>query len=470
MNMISEKTKILIAGNTLEIVNEILSKIDKAKKYDSKQFVFSDNQINVDECGFDDVYDCIVLSIIGSTTRMNDIINKVKNILPTAEIILVSLTPSYKVTVEAFRSGVRDFLEYPLNKVDLNISIGRALAYKSFYHNEDYSKDILNVLNLFGDSRRFISEIDLYEKVNDFVKNKFDTNPFMVLKFKKNKLKNGLKNIEYDIFWSEEKNRLGCSKSDLEEVFAKVKMKDLFKNEKGVVSYKGTNNSFYIFYLKDDADYIFYGILKNSSAVASDKFDNVAPSFVKLVKNSTQNIIQFKARAELEYLAHKDDVTDLFNQRRLLHDVDLFIRKYQISKSPFSIIFMDIDHFKNVNDGHGHLIGSMLLVEIGKVLKKVLRDNDHIYRYGGDEFVILVPNADIKIVKNVANRVLKSIKKKIFNIDNNKEFKLSVSLGVATYPEDAKTKEEILDIADRMMYKAKNAGRGRVCLANEFFE
>ncbi len=125
-------------------------------------------------------------------------------------------------------------------------------------------------------------------------------------------------------------------------------------------------------------------------------------------------------------------------------------------------MFIDVDHFKSVNDNYGHVVGSKLLQDIGEVLSLILRASDHIYRYGGDEFVVIMPTVDIKTVHDIASRVLAKIKHKSFQIDNGETYKLSVSIGIAEYPTDAKSAIEIIRFADEMMYMSKRSGRGKV--------
>lgn len=173
--------------------------------------------------------------------------------------------------------------------------------------------------------------------------------------------------------------------------------------------------------------------------------------------------------SKLSTLIYIDDVTGLFNQRKLMMDLDESIRKYQVYKESFSVLFLDLDHFKSVNDGHGHMVGTRILLNIAELLKEVVRDSDLLYRYGGDEFVIILHNADVNIAKVVGQRILDAFKRRKFDLDENNKKILSSSIGVATYPDHANSREDILKIADKMMYEAKNHGRGQVRLAKDFF-
>jgi diguanylate cyclase (GGDEF)-like protein len=118
-------------------------------------------------------------------------------------------------------------------------------------------------------------------------------------------------------------------------------------------------------------------------------------------------------------------------------------------------------------------VGTQLLNALGNLLKTTLRESDLIYRYGGDEFVMLIPDVQGETGKAIGERVLNAVNKEKFKIgvpsldQSTTEFSLTVSIGVATFPQDAKNKEEILSIADKMMYEAKQTGRGRVCYTKE---
>jgi|GEM_PF-545089 len=166
-------------------------------------------------------------------------------------------------------------------------------------------------------------------------------------------------------------------------------------------------------------------------------------------------------------LANIDDVTGLFNQRKLALDLKRAMANHKKMKAEFSVLFIDIDHFKTVNDKHGHVIGTKILSEMARKMKKRLRQNDLVYRYGGDEFVMLLPNVGAVQSKKIAVRLLHAVADEPIIFDKKLKFFLSVSIGIALFPKDATSPEEILSMADRMMYEAKRGGRGRVCYAGE---
>src|SRR6266850_3648912 len=165
-------------------------------------------------------------------------------------------------------------------------------------------------------------------------------------------------------------------------------------------------------------------------------------------------------------LTIKDDCTSLYNARHMGFILETEIYRSQRYDYEFSIVFIDLDHFKQVNDTHGHLVGSRLLAEIGNALKQHCRLIDFAFRYGGDEFVILLPQTSKENALNVARRLHKLIRENTWLVPEGLNIKLTPSVGVASYPVDSRTKEGLLHLADEAMYLAKNTSRDSVAVAN----
>ncbi len=181
--------------------------------------------------------------------------------------------------------------------------------------------------------------------------------------------------------------------------------------------------------------------------------------FADLAAHAVDNI---GLQQRLEELVVTDDLTQLFNTRYLNRSLESEIHRSKRYSTSVSLIFMDLDHFKDVNDVHGHLIGSKLLAEIGQLLMKQLRSLDVVARYGGDEFVMLLPQTELKGAIVIAERIRVRIEKTLFLKKEGLNFRITSSFGVASYPETAKSKEELIKIADDSMYNVKKNTRNGV--------
>ena len=168
---------------------------------------------------------------------------------------------------------------------------------------------------------------------------------------------------------------------------------------------------------------------------------------------------------EARSLSYIDEVTGLYNQRYLPMVLEHEIIRAKRDKSAFSLLFLDIDYFKMVNDGRGHLVGSRLLLELGKILKSQVRACDYAFRYGGDEFIVMLGNSNAEQSKKVAERIRKAVEGHTFSVEGH-NLNLTVSIGLAAYPEHAQSASGLIQIADQAMYYGKRKSRNIVFVAS----
>ncbi len=171
--------------------------------------------------------------------------------------------------------------------------------------------------------------------------------------------------------------------------------------------------------------------------------------------------------ARIQQLTITDDATHLYNVRHLYDVLGRELERCGQLQLPVSLAFLDLDHFKLVNDVHGHLVGSELLARVGQRLQEFSRKQDWCFRYGGDEFVLLMPETDGKDAMTQAEALLRALMETPFRMKNGLELSVSASVGLATAPEDALTVHTLIGAADTRMYIVKCNGRGKVCGAQE---
>jgi len=164
-----------------------------------------------------------------------------------------------------------------------------------------------------------------------------------------------------------------------------------------------------------------------------------------------------KAEERLVYLAEHDGLTEIYNRRMLFKHLNNHIDNKIKNNTPFSLVMLDIDLFKNVNDTHGHLVGDDTLIRLVKMIMADKRFKDELYRYGGEEFFLLLPDTNLQGAVELATRLHQTIGNEKFPVIK----KLTVSMGVVEY-QNKETIDEVIKRVDDLLYKAKRAGRNTI--------
>ena len=200
----------------------------------------------------------------------------------------------------------------------------------------------------------------------------------------------------------------------------------------------------------------------------------IAPAYIKII-NYTNIVIAFAAigiisfyfrlasltlERELEQLAHTDSLTGLYNRRRMQELLEQQTAMFTRNRSVFTLIFVDIDHFKKFNDTYGHFCGDYVLSEAASFMKKNLRMGDVIARWGGEEFLIMLPDTDINGARIMAEKIRKAIASEHFHLAG-KNFSVTMTFGLAQHEINSSI-EDSLKQADNALYEDKKTGRNRV--------
>lgn len=171
-----------------------------------------------------------------------------------------------------------------------------------------------------------------------------------------------------------------------------------------------------------------------------------------------------RAVQRIQELSITDDCTGLYNARHLFTVLSEEVHRSERFGYELALLFLDLDHFKRVNDEHGHILGSTLLAHIGQFLRENLRLIDAAFRYGGDEFAILLPQTSATGALLVARRLMEAFHSKQWTLGENVTLRLTASVGIAVYPADATTPKDIVQCGDEMMYLVKQSGRDNIAI------
>lgn len=378
------------------------------------------------------------------------ILELAKQISPSTDVIMVTGYATMDTAIRALKMGASDYISKPVNIEELKITIQKYID-KKHVLNENIK--LLNRFKLIEE----LKNLSIYNNIESFL-----TCLIKIinehLQLKKSFSYVTVQNKPHIITTS------GISKEralDFYLKYAKRSVKNinpgksvilkLNKHYSAVISLGGKNKKGFLVLLKD----------KNQIGRNEEEILNVIAGYASVYFRSIVDI------DEAKYLSYIDDLTELYNPRYLKIVVNKEIKKASANKTHFSILFLDLDHFKEVNDTYGHLIGGEILCEVAKVLKNSVRNADIVVRYGGDEYVIVLFNADKNKAKIIAERVRKNIDNHVFLGREGYRIRLTACIGIASFPQDAKTYKKLIDYSDKAMYIGKEKTRNAIHSADE---
>ena len=202
----------------------------------------------------------------------------------------------------------------------------------------------------------------------------------------------------------------------------------------------------------------------NRWTITDEWIDQVLP----LTHQASIALYQSKLYNRIEELAQKDGLTGLFNQRIFQQDIERFLAGKK--QAPVSLVLMDIDHFKVYNDTNGHLLGNEVLTQLADILEASVKSLGHAYRFGGEEFVLLLPDTSLVDAKEIAETIRDLIETTEFPSESSQPGStLTVSVGVSSTELDRLMRaEELIELTDEALYEAKSSGKNKVVTTEEY--
>jgi diguanylate cyclase (GGDEF)-like protein len=178
-----------------------------------------------------------------------------------------------------------------------------------------------------------------------------------------------------------------------------------------------------------------------------------------LIAVAIENLRNYKAQEELSI---KDELTGTYNRRHFQNIILEELTRSRRYHIPLSLCMLDIDYFKNFNDDFGHLVGDQILRQTTALINKSLRISDKLFRYGGEEFAILLVSTNLDKACSVADRLIKAIRKgNVYQVSQEMTVPITVSIGLASFPTDAVDVSGLIEAADKALYVAKDSGKNR---------
>lgn len=386
----------------------------------------------------------IILDLDATNQSIESLIQQIRSTFGQTAIIALSTNDTAHLALQCIRSGCADFLVKPTSPEELAWSVRKIAQSHAFLDRiTTVDGESIRAVNLIS-SANTASLVQLYS--TEYLKKVFHGHAAA-----------WVENI------SDEPAKLTTACSVPREANA---ADILFE----FPSTKGTRSGFLLRAKRSGARKIFVATASHGGVFVTGvtrRPTRKAIETAKLVIEHSEVCLANLQKVEaIKQQTFVDDLTELYNSRYLKFSLTNAIARCKTPDQNFSVLFIDVDHFKKINDNHGHLVGSEFLIAIARAIKHTVRNIDLVFRYGGDEFVILLHQTGVNGAREIAERIRKHIERRVFNIQGVR-IQTTVTIGLATYPVHAADKDELLRLADEAMYSAKRLSRNAVHLAGQ---
>ncbi|MBK7860633.1 MAG: diguanylate cyclase [Archangiaceae bacterium] len=406
-------------------------------------------------------FDLVVTDLILPNSDGMELLQFVKATYPGVEVVVITALDKVDPAVRAIKSGAADYLVKPINPEVLAHSATRALTTRSLLkENEELRRHVdlletgqriattLDRERIAGLATQAFAQVCRCEAALLFVKQSDGTLTHTG--------SSGLSGAEEETFAALLREPVTGALADLATPGRVLKLDALPPPFRSVFLVPTR-----------DGDKTYGAVALAFHAGVSPATPDSAPFLARHLALALRNLGRF---AEVEDLVYLDDLTHLFNRRYLELVLDKDLKNATTTSKPFSLLFSDLDYFKGINDTHGHVVGSKLLVEVARVMKGCVRDNDVVCRWGGDEYVMLLRGTDSGGALKVAERIRRTIEGHHFLAREGFSINVTTCIGVASFPEHAREKDSLVDFADRAMYRGKKSTRNIIYMAAEGLE
>ena len=402
-------------------------------------------------------YSLVITDLVMPGVSGLEILTRVRESHPTVDVIMVTGNANLESAILALKLGARDYLVKPVNPDEFKHSVAQCIQQR---HLLDENVELKNMLSLFRANQAIAGCLDyehLYLLMVESIAREVSLNRalgfFMV--------EGGLElKVAKEI--PVESGRVLTNKiyERLEKMFAEKNSSDHLHLPSTSLT-DGVSEA-YLVPVYNRTEMFGMIVLLNNPSCGLPDITKSKKNIQFLIDQSLRSFENAKTFSKANDMLFIDDVSGLYNHRYLDVALDREMKRVERYVSHLAVLFIDVDSFKQVNDIHGHLVGSRVLAEFGALIKKTVRDVDIVIRYGGDEYTAILVETPCPTAKIVAERIRKNVEAHSFSGPDGQIIRLTCSIGYACCPEDTVSKDVLLEMADKAMYAGKTSGKNCV--------
>jgi len=408
-------------------------------------------------------FDLVITDLVMPGIDGLEILSRAKERDPSIDVIMVTGNANMESAIFALKHGARDYLVKPVNSDEFLHSVAQCLEQRRIL---DENEELKSMLSLYQSSQNIAGclEIErLYHLMLDAIDREIGVSRGICL---------------FQSGYSFELQDVKGVTDTVAEYFKEVILSCISKNIPGnrlvtriqfsekSAAVPGIHESgieeAYLIFLRSKG--ILQGIIVafNEPGLRLPEFDFKKRNILFLLEQSVLALENARSFSHAKDMLFIDDLSGLYNQRYLEVALEREMKRIERYSSQLAILFLDMDSFKQVNDTHGHLVGSRVLKEMGALLKKSVRDVDVVIRYGGDEYTAILVESSPEMAGIVAERIRTMVENHPFLVEEGYSISMTCSIGYSCCPEDTVSTQELLEMADQAMYAGKGSGKNCV--------
>lgn len=418
-------------------------------------------QVETASCGSDGLemlakgqYSLVITDLVMPDISGLEILSRVRESHPTVDVIMVTGNANLESAIFALKLGARDYLVKPVNPDEFKHSVAQCIQQRRLLDEND---ELKNMLSLFRASQAIAGCLDcehLYLLLVEAIAREAGLSRIL-----------GFFMVEGDLELKVAKGistELGRSLSD--EIYSRLASSSAEKSSiehlhlSASYNSEGFSEAYLIPLYSHSAKFGMIVLLNNPTCELPD-IAKYRKNILFLIDQSLRAFDNAETFSKANDLLFIDDVSGLYNHRYLDIALEREMRRVERYASHLAVLFIDVDSFKNVNDIHGHMVGSRVLAEFGALVKKSVRDVDIVIRYGGDEYTAILVETSCVTAELVAERIRRNVEAHHFSGADGKMIRLTCSIGYACCPDDTASKDVLLEMADKAMYVGKTSGK-----------